>query len=258
MCRKIWRFWEAFEMRRFLGMCVTPSRLVQQPSEDELVCQVGLELLDVRMPWVWSFFKGKKLTTVAMFQPPINWCNSACDSFWGIFFSCALFAAVPEQHTVWIRPDCHPVLRVLFGQRQLFEVSAGGQAVFVSPDTRDGTFAPGQSQELKTWTNFLQEARVGVAESQICEVITVCLCLLYGMALWCIMMHPYCTLWCITMMYYDSLWFIAIDYDSLWFISWWFFFAVLPKIYRYIGWVVLLPSMPVTTRIIIYFSNFSR
>ena len=50
----------------------------------------------------------------------------------------------------------------------------------MSPDTRDGTFAPGKSQELKTWTNFLQEARVGGAESQICEVITVCLCLLYS------------------------------------------------------------------------------
>lgn len=55
-------------MRRFLGMCVTPSRLVQQPSEDELVCQVGLELLDVRMPWVRRLLKGKKQQLFAMFQ----------------------------------------------------------------------------------------------------------------------------------------------------------------------------------------------
>lgn len=49
------------------------------------------------------------------------------------FFQTALFAAVPEKtHGLDGRPDCHPVLRVLFGQWQLFEVSAGGQSLEIA------------------------------------------------------------------------------------------------------------------------------
>lgn len=172
------------------------------------------------------------------------------------FFSCALFAATH----VWIRPRLSPsspsTLRATAAFRG-FRRRTGCNLCHLTPEMAHSRRANHRSSKLGPI--FCKRRGLGVLSLKYVKWLQyVCAyCIVYSMVLkWCIMMH-YCiiTLWCIIMMYYDSLWFIAIDYDSLWFISWWFFFAVLPKIYRYIGWVVLLPRMPVTTRIIIYFSR---
>ena len=67
------------------------------------------------------------------------------------------------------------------------------------------------SQELKTWTNFLQEARVwGLLSLKDVK--------------WLQFLCGYVIVW-----YYDVLWFMAIYYDSLWFIIMKSFFAALLK-----------------------------
>ncbi len=74
-----------------------------------------------------GWIKGKKqLNILECFNS--NRFNSANTLFLtDVFLLPSVFCFVPEFSP--LRPDCHPVLRVLFGQWQLFKVSPGGQAM---------------------------------------------------------------------------------------------------------------------------------
>lgn len=208
-------------MRRFLGMCVTPSRLVQQPSEDELVCQVGLELLDVRMPWVRRLLKGKKQQLFAMFQLQLIGAILHVILFEG-FFSCALFAAVPEQHT--------------FGSAQIvtqFSEYSSGNGSFSRFPPEEGLYLCHLPPEMahsrranhrssKLGPIFCKRRGLGVLSLKYVKwlqyVCAYCMVWYYDV-LWCIMMHYDASLhydvllWCI-MIHYDSLRLIMIHCDS--------------------------------------------
>lgn len=131
------------------------------------------------------------------------------------FFSCALFAAVPEQHTVWIRPRLSPsspsTLRATAAFRG-FRRRRGCNLCHLTPEMAHSRRANHRSSKLGPI--FCKRRGLGVLSLKYVKWLHyVCAyCIVYSMVL----------KWCIIMMYYDAslhydvlLWCIMIHYDSL-------------------------------------------